>query len=631
MLNILVIEDYPPDVVLLKAYLQEASFKHNFFHSSTLQEGFDILKENEIDLVLLDLSLADSAGFNTLRKYLKESPDVPVIVMTGMRNEVVGMQSVKAGAQDFLIKGDFNSKSLVKSLRYSLERFKNNSKLQKKADELKEADERNKETLAAEKIGSWEMDIVDRSMTWDEGMFRIFGFQPSSLSPTLSDYLNYVHFEDRNKVDTFFDRVIQGAKEPRLEHRIIVNGTNIKHLAINARVKIKGDRDKIILMGSIQDMTDRKKVEDQQLNGESLSSQLDFFGNLVPALHPKITLDLMPIFQSFKSERSAGGDNSVAHLKALVQSYYQLLQFAMFNNCELKTTPYSVNVKDLFGALQSFLNNFLNEREEVLKIQSGSEMPEKIFIDPNWLFQLIYSLYLFSEKQPITSQITTTHFSTVKNKAGVTSLHLDVHGRFKKIGHVNTFTEKSLLQSLKDKTEHAQETMYLLTILKIIHHLDGNYNVKMGPNATLKFSIDIPMAEPNSASAEAEENRDQTSRATNVLIAEDHSINRITMKRMLTSWSGMVNVKIAENGKEALEIFENEKLDVILMDLKMPIMNGLEAATKIRLQSNIPIIALTNSSSDEEKQECYSHGLDAYLSKPLKPQQLYETISSLLH
>ena len=311
ILNLLVIEDYPPDVVLLKAYLEEASFRHNFFHSSTLQEGFEILRENKIDLVLLDLSLADSAGFNTLKKYLEESPDVPVIVMTGLKNEVVGTQSVRAGAQDYLIKGNFDSKNLVQRLRYSLERWKNNSRLQKEADELKENEQRSRATFDLVKIGSWEMDIVGRSMKWNEGMYKIFGFQPNSLSPTLSDYMNYVHFEDRSKVDTFFDKVIQGSPEPRLEHRIIVNGTNIRYLAINARVNIKGDMDKIMLIGTVQDITDRRNRLNRQDKEEKQELEADFFRTSGPRSATRTFSECLLLVQHPATQRTQSAQQNL--------------------------------------------------------------------------------------------------------------------------------------------------------------------------------------------------------------------------------------------------------------------------------------------------------------------------------
>ena len=136
MNNILVIEDNDGDAEKIKTLLEDAAFRHRFYHSTSLTGGMNILHDQPIDLVLLDLSLHDSVGFGTLKSYMQEAADVPVIVLTGNKSEVMGMQSVRAGAQDFLIKGEFDGRRLVKTIKYSLQRFKTQAKLQETADKL---------------------------------------------------------------------------------------------------------------------------------------------------------------------------------------------------------------------------------------------------------------------------------------------------------------------------------------------------------------------------------------------------------------------------------------------------------------------------------------------------------------
>ena len=631
ILNLLVIEDYPPDVVILKAYLEEASFRHNFFHSSTLQEGFEILRENQIDLVLLDLSLADSAGFNTLKKYLEESPEVPVIVMTGLKNEVVGTQSVRAGAQDYLIKGNFDSKSLVQRLRYSLERWKNNSRLQKVADELKEIEKRSKATFDLVKIGSWEMDIVGRSMKWNEGMYKIFGFQPNSLSPTLSDYMNYVHFEDRSKVDAFFDKVIQGSVEPRLEHRIIVNGTNIRHLAINARVNIKGDLDKIMLIGTVQDITDRRKGLENNDHQEKQVLESDFFGHLVPPLQPALSPNLFSLLANLApAAGNAPNDTWKEEIKTLVHSYYQLLQFALFQNSTLRSSPVQVRPAEIIRAIQDFSSNILGASWEKTKLQPAPSLEKTVYIDPNWLFQLVYAFFLAADYERSRTHEMMFDFDIEKADNTPGSLVMTVKGKFKKSGILNSFTERSLIQDLDSKASQPAETIHLLMILKIIRHLGGSYKVKMLPNAGQKFVLHLPLEAPPVVLPTKGNDQKVANRINHILIVEDHSITRIRIKKMLNSWSGLVKIQVAENGQEAVEIADRTPFDLIVMDLKMPVMDGIEATGKIRNKSKVPIIAMTNHHSDQEKAECYASGADAYLAKPLNAKELHETLSTLL-
>ena len=118
--RILIIEDNPGDVDLIKEYLKQASIKDEIIHAPTFFDGMDAIKSNDISIVLLDLSLPDSSGFKTLSNFLEKQPKVPVIVLTGTNNEIVGNQSIKAGAQDYLVKGQFDGKLASQMVKDSL-------------------------------------------------------------------------------------------------------------------------------------------------------------------------------------------------------------------------------------------------------------------------------------------------------------------------------------------------------------------------------------------------------------------------------------------------------------------------------------------------------------------------------
>lgn len=628
MHSILVIEDNYPDVVILKVYLEEAAFKTNFFHTTTLQEGLEIIKDNHIDLVLLDLSLADTAGFITLKKYLTEAPDVPVIVMTGMKNEVVGIQSVKAGALDFLIKGEFDSKSLVRSIKYGLQRWKKILEGKRKVDEMEEQVDKNKRVHQIAKIGCWEMDIVDRSMTWDEEMFNIFGFQPNSLNPTTSDYLKYVHFEDKNKVDVFFDKVIEGSEERHLVHKIIVNGTTTKRLLIHARVHIKGENGQISLIGTVQDIT--SKSEEKPISEEDVSlTSPALTGKHCPSFHPKITPDFIGMVNEMSANQGMIKGFWMDSIRELVDSYYKLMQFAIIHNAILKNSPIEVDLPILLKNTEKFINLLSDHKAHRLQITIKEEGMNFTFVDPNWVIQLILAFHLLSERQFADEPATALLFSFITQEHGEKVLQLNVSGQYKKIHHLYGFTEQTLLQQLSERNNDREEALHLLTILRIIHLLDCKYQVKQGPGYSLKFNIEIPIEELPSATHKSLLNGSE--RPTHVLIAEDQPINRINLKKMISSWnSNPVDIQLAENGKEALEIFDKVNVDLVLMDLEMPIMGGLEAASKIRRKSNIPIIGLSNNLTEEEEQMCKTAGFNVCLAKPLNQEELFNTMNSLL-
>ncbi len=122
-LSILLIEDNPGDARIVEILLEESDLPQcHITHCQTLGEGVNRLLENDFDVVLLDLSLPDSRGFETLQRLISAKPDVNVVVMTGYTDKALGLNAVKAGAQDFLTKGGFDADILTKTLRYAIER-----------------------------------------------------------------------------------------------------------------------------------------------------------------------------------------------------------------------------------------------------------------------------------------------------------------------------------------------------------------------------------------------------------------------------------------------------------------------------------------------------------------------------
>ncbi len=271
-IKILVIEDNLGDANLVRIYMKKAGIKYELFHAETFYEGVELAEDNNIDLVLLDLSLPDSQGFKTLTNFLNKFPKLPVIVMTGLNDEVVGNQSVKAGAQDFLVKGQFDDNLLGRVIRYSIQRHKTQLKLEQYAKSLAISEKRYIEAQEMAHFGNWEMDIVTNEMKWTDEVYRIFGFHPQSISPTLSDYLGLVHIEDRQIVEEAFSQVIKDGQLHKVEYRIIVDGRRIKHIANQLKIFYDDITEKILLVGAIQDITEQK-VSQQLIIEKNLSER----------------------------------------------------------------------------------------------------------------------------------------------------------------------------------------------------------------------------------------------------------------------------------------------------------------------------------------------------------------------
>jgi PAS domain S-box-containing protein len=123
MLRILLVEDDPGEVRLLRELLRQGpEAQVELAHAARLDEACRRLATSPTDLVLLDLSLPDSQGLATVTRVVQRAPDVPIVVLTGLRDERVAEDALRAGAQEFLIKGDISSRALERVIRSALER-----------------------------------------------------------------------------------------------------------------------------------------------------------------------------------------------------------------------------------------------------------------------------------------------------------------------------------------------------------------------------------------------------------------------------------------------------------------------------------------------------------------------------
>jgi CheY-like chemotaxis protein len=118
----------------------------------------------------------------------------------------------------------------------------------------------------------------------------------------------------------------------------------------------------------------------------------------------------------------------------------------------------------------------------------------------------------------------------------------------------------------------------------------------------------------------------------NVLVAEDNLVNQKLVVRMLEKRGH--RVKVVDSGLAALEALEAERFDVVLMDVQMPEMDGLEATIKIRKKerdhgTHVPIIAMTAHNMKGDRDRCLQAGMDGYISKPINAKELFEALERL--
>src|SRR5579864_8662955 len=122
-IRVLLVEDNPGDARLFRELVRDTSAgRLALDHATRLDTALDRLTREHFDVMLLDLSLPDEQGLTTLTRAHAHAPNVPIVVLTGLDDEALAVKAVRAGAQDYLVKGRVDGDLLVRAIRYASER-----------------------------------------------------------------------------------------------------------------------------------------------------------------------------------------------------------------------------------------------------------------------------------------------------------------------------------------------------------------------------------------------------------------------------------------------------------------------------------------------------------------------------
>ncbi|HSR70008.1 MAG TPA: PAS domain S-box protein [Acidobacteriota bacterium] len=182
----------------------------------------------------------------------------------------------------------------------------------------------------------------------------------------------------------------------------------------------------------------------------------------------------------------------------------------------------------------------------------------------------------------------------------------------------------------------------LAICVQLVHLMDGRLDLQSRLGEGSVFSFELPLKQgaqedlqrglgKSKISPQGEVEIDD-GQSLRILLAEDNRVNQKLAVRLLEKRGHQVSV--ADNGVEALRLFDHDKFDLILMDLQMPEMGGYETTERIRSMENgngrhIPIVALTAHAMREDRERCFQAGMDAYICKPFKSGDLAEVLRGL--
>ncbi|HJT24364.1 MAG TPA: EAL domain-containing protein [bacterium] len=256
-LHLLVVEDNPGDVRLLEETLRsagEASVEVE--HSDSLSDCIHHLRDKPADVVLLDLGLPDGNGLQSLKEVHEAAPQTPIVILTGNRDDRLAVESLKRGAQDYLIKGEVTGGLLLRSVRYAMERFHLFQKLQ-------EERERYELVAVGSNDGLWEWNLADGKMYLSLRWKLMLGHNDSEIGDHPDEWFNRIHPQDLPNVKRDLDRHLKRetphfASEHRLEHK----NKDYRWVLSRGMAVFDALGRPVRMAGSFTDITDHKKLEE---------------------------------------------------------------------------------------------------------------------------------------------------------------------------------------------------------------------------------------------------------------------------------------------------------------------------------------------------------------------------------
>jgi signal transduction histidine kinase/ActR/RegA family two-component response regulator len=489
-------------------------------------------------------------------------------------------------------------------------------------------------------------------------MFQLYGISPTSnasMNQVIYEvWANAVHPEDFGYTETSLNQAVLGQGKFDPEFRIIQPDGKIRHIKAHAELlrDIQGNPQRMI--GVNIDISDRKQAEAllQRTNQELISATRlkdEFLANMSHELRTPLNAILgmtealiEKVFGEINQQQQQFLeiiDRSANHLLSLIND---ILDLAKIESGQIKVERQPVTIATLCQSSLAFIKQPAYKK----RIQLQTKIPENLpllYADERRIRQVLINLLNNAVKFTPEGGKITLEVSQLSDTDNLSYIRLAVIDTGIGISPDNI---KKLFQPFF-QIDSALNRQYegtglgLPLVKNIVDLHDGKVSIisKEGEGST--FMIDLPCIPfevtsssgniTNITSDYIEDQEELVTTAPLILLVEDNEANVIAVSSYLTAKG--YRLIYAKNGQEAITMTELEHPDLVIMDIQMPGMDGLEATRYIRNQlqlARLPIIALTALAMEGDREKCLAAGANEYLSKPVKLKSLVEIMQNLI-
>ena len=513
-------------------------------------------------------------------------------------------------------------------------------------EELRRSEMNLAESQRIAHLGSWEWDVNSGETLWSDEVFRMYGYEPGAFVPGVEGMMEAVHPDDRETVRQAMHDALHGDRPYDFEHRVLRPDGSVRWIHRRAEVVRDGEGEPVRMVGTVHDVTERRLAEGELRQAKEVAdaanrAKSEFLANMSHEIRTPMNgvigmtgvlldTDLSPEQRDYAETVRASGD-------ALLALLDDILDFSKIEAGEVRIETIDFDLRELVDEAAAVFAERARDKGLDLVRSVEPDVPTALRGDPYRIRQVLTNLLSnavkFTEEGRVVlgcergrdlEDKVTLRFEVSDTGIGITSEQQ--RRLFRSFSQADTSTTR----------RYGGTGLGLAISKQLVQLMGGEIGVESEPGKGSTFSFTLPLSkQPHRARVRRAEIKpaplpanlspvEAKKRSARVLIAEDTLTNRMVAVELLKRRG--YEVDVVSNGAEAVEAFSSTVYAAILMDIQMPEMDGYEATAQIRQLEgalrHTPIIAMTAHALLSDREKAFSAGMDDYLSKPVRPEQL---------
>ncbi len=504
------------------------------------------------------------------------------------------------------------------------------------------------EAQALASLGSWSHDLVTGHLAWSPEVFRIL--EADSTAPVADAFHAASHPEEREHLVAVYQRAAEEGGTAEFNHRLQMADGRIKWVRQTYRVERAADGTPLRASGTIQDITDhilareaRQLAEAKEAAESANRAKSAFLASMSHEIRTPMNaiLGFSQLLMgdagltARQHEQLEAIHRSGEHLLGLIDD---VLEMSKIEAGRVTANLAETDLANLFWDLETMFQLRAERKGLYLKVKRGEGLPRHIVTDEKKLRQILINLMGNAVKFTVQGGLK-VRIRTEPDSGEKCRLVVDVEDTGPGIAGEDIPRLFQRFEQTRTGREASSGTGLGLAISRGFARLmGGDITVKslVGEGSVFTLVLPVTLVSPIVVPAKARTRRvvglQEKETRRRVLVTDDVAANRDVLEQMLTRVG--FEVRTTSSGAETLGLFHTWRPDLVLMDIKMPGIDGLEATRRIRSAetggARVPIIAVTANAFEEDRRLVEEAGGDDFISKPFREAELFHAIGRCL-